>query len=491
MSAVAPQPASKPFGFRDKIGYALGDMGNDFSFILASAFLMIFYTNVLGVKAAEVGTLLLVVRLADAFVDVTIGRIVDRSKLRPAGRFRPWIARFGIPVAAASAIMYFFGAAGWTQGAKVVYILVTYALWSVLYSAINIPYGSMAAVVTSDPVQRSSLSVFRTFGAFLAQLVIVFTVPLLIFTKDAAGKTQVVAHAFMWVGIAAAVVSIVSYYGCYQLSTERVRIEPKPADKATGIGKTLTNVFKNRSMQAIIAAALLLLIAMMMISNMTSYLWAIYFNNGQMQSTAATLALLPTLLLLPVATPLARRFGKREVSTIAVGGAGVVYVLLYFVNLQHQPWGFVVATVVAGLGLGLFNMLIWAFITDVIDDHEVRTGERADGVVYSVYSWARKVGQALAFGLGGWALGWVGYQAGTTTQSASTVKGIYMLMTLVPGVLFGLVAVVLLVWYPLSRKVVLDNAATLAQRHQQAAAAAAEGGPVPASAAADLALSAN
>ncbi|HEX2858173.1 MAG TPA: glycoside-pentoside-hexuronide (GPH):cation symporter [Propionibacteriaceae bacterium] len=488
MSAVATQPASKPFGFRDKIGYALGDMGNDFSFILASAFLMIFYTNVLGVKAAEVGTLLLVVRLADAFVDVTIGRLVDRSALRPAGRFRPWIARFGLPVAVASALMYFFGAAGWAQGAKVVYILVTYALWSVLYSAINIPYGSMAAVVTSDPVQRSSLSVFRTFGAFLAQLVIVFTVPLLIFTKDAAGKTQVVGHAFLWVGIAAAVVSIVSYYGCYQLSTERVRIEPKAADKATGIGRTLADVFRNRSMQAIIAAALLLLIAMMMISNMTSYLWAIYFNNGQMQSTAATLALLPTLLLLPVATPLARRFGKREVSIVAVGGAGAVYVLLYLVNLQAQPWGFVVATIVAGLGLGLFNMLIWAFITDVIDDHEVRSGERADGVVYSVYSWARKVGQALAFGLGGWSLGWIGYQAGTTAQSPTTVKGIYMLMTLVPGVLFALVAVVLLFWYPLSKKVVLENAATLARRHQQPAS------PVETaslSGTSDLALSAN
>ncbi len=211
MSAVASQPAPTPFGYRDRIGYALGDLGNDFSFILASAFLMIFYTNVLDVQAAEVGTLLLIVRLADAFVDITIGRLVDRSELRSAGRFRPGSPASGSRSRLASALMYFFGAAGWTQGAKVVYILVTYALWSVLYSAINIPYGSMAAVVTADPVQRSSLSVFRTFGAFLAQLVIVFTVPLLIFTKDANGKTQMVPHAFFWVGLAAAVVSVVAY----------------------------------------------------------------------------------------------------------------------------------------------------------------------------------------------------------------------------------------------------------------------------------------
>ncbi len=462
-----------PFGLRDKLGYAFGDLGNDFSFILAASFLMIFYTNVLGISAALVGTIMMLVRLFDAFIDVAVGRMVDRSKIGPNGRFRPWIARFGIPVAIASALMYFYGAAGFSDTGKIVYVSVTYLLWSVLYSTVNIPYGSMAAVISSDPTHRSSLSVFRTFGAFVANLLISFTVPLFIFAKDAAGKTQVVPQSFFYIAFVCAVLSIISYFGCFTLSTERVQVV-KPRSETLGMGRTLANLVRNRAMLSIIVGALLLLIATMLVGAMTSYLWAIYFNNGALQSLAVTLSLLPTLLLLPFATNLSRRFGKREISIVGVGAAAVIYIVLSFLPLQRSPWVFIVAVIVAGIGLGIFNMLIWAFITDVIDYQEVIAGQRDDGVVYSVYSWARKVGQALAAGLGGWALGWVGYKAGTTAQSDATVNGIYLLSTLVPGVLYALVALVLLVWYPLSKKVVLQNTEDLNRRHQALAMAATE-----------------
>ena len=471
-TSAAAKPTFRPFGMRDKLAYAFGDLGNDFSFILAANFLMIFYTNVIGISAALAGTIMMLIRLFDAFIDVAVGRMVDRSVMGPNGRFRPWIARFAVPVAIALVLMFYPGAAGWGDLGKIGYVAVTYLLWSVLYSTVNIPYGSMAAVISSDPTDRASLSVFRTFGAFVANLGLSFTVPLFIFMKDASGKTQVVPQAFLYIAIICAVLAIVSYFGCYTMSVERVQVATRPQDETVGMGKTLANLFKNRAMLAIVVGALLLLIATMLVGAMTSYLWAIYFNNGAMQSMAASVALLPTLLLLPFATQLARRFGKREVSIIGVGGAAVLYIVLSFLPLQQSPWTFVIMTFVAGIGLGIFNMLIWAFITDVIDYQEVIAGQRDDGVVYSVYSWARKVGQALAAGLGGWALGWVGYQAGTTAQTDSTVSGIYMLSTLVPGVLYALVAVVLVFWYPLSKKAVLDNTETLNRRHQAAAIAA-------------------
>ena len=470
-STAAPPTGTRPFGARDKIGYAFGDLANDFSFILAAIFLMIFYTNVVGISAAVAGTIMLVVRFVDAFIDVAVGRLVDRSKTGPHGRFRPWLVRFGIPVAIASVLMYYYGASGFSSGGKVAYVAVTYMLWSVLYSTVNIPYGSMAAVISPDPVDRSSLSVFRTFGAFVANLALSFTVPLLIFTKDTHGKTQVVPQAFFYIAIVCAVLSVIAYFACYSMSVERVHVVTGPRSETLGMGKTLASLGKNRAMLAIVVAALMLLIATMLVGAMTSYLWAIYFNNGAMQSAAASLALVPTLLLLPFATQLARRFGKREVSILGVGAAAVIYIVLSVVPLQQSPWSFVLATFVAGIGLGVFNMLVWAFITDVIDHQEVLTAQRNDGVVYSVYSWARKVGQALAAGIGGWALGWVGYKAGTTAQSDGTVHGIYLLSTLVPGVLYALVALVLLLWYPLSKRLVLENAATLNKRHQESAIA--------------------
>jgi GPH family glycoside/pentoside/hexuronide:cation symporter len=473
-STEVSTPTLRRFGNRDKIGYAFGDLANDFSFILAASFLMIFYTNVIGISAALAGTIMLLVRFVDAFIDVAVGRMVDRSKNGPNGRFRPWLARFGIPVAIASVLMYYPGAHGFGDTGKVAYVAVTYLLWSVLYSTVNIPYGSMAAVISPDPTNRSSLSVFRTFGAFVANLLLSFTVPLLIFTKDSHGKTQVVSQAFFYIAIVCAALSIIAYFSCYALSTERVRVVTRPKSETLSMGKTLASLVKNRAMLAIVIGALMLLIATMLVGAMTSYLWAIYFNNGAMQSLAASLALLPTLLLLPFATQLARRFGKREVSILGVSGAAVIYIVLNFIPLQHSPWSFVVATIVAGIGLGAFNMLIWAFITDVIDHQEVLSGQRDDGVVYSVYSWARKVGQALAAGLGGWALGWVGYKAGTTAQSDTTVRGIYMLSTLVPGVLYALVALVLLFWYPLNKKRVLENTDSLNKRHQELAMTANE-----------------
>ncbi len=463
---LAPgQSSARPFGLRDKFGYAFGDLGNDFSFILAASFLLIFYTNVLGISAAVAGTIMMGVRLVDAFIDVAVGRMVDRSKLGPNGRFRPWILRFAVPVAIASVLLYWTAPAGWGDVTKIAYAAVTYLLWSALYSAVNIPYGSMAAVISPDPTNRSSLSVFRTFGAFFAAVLISFTVPLFIYTNDAAGQTQVVPQAFFWIAVVCAVLSVGAYLSCYKLSIERVQLPAKDRSEVAGMGSTLASLARNRAMVAIIVAALLLLISSMLVSAMVSYLWAIYFNNGKLQSIAALSGMLPTLLLLPFATKLSRRFGKRELSAVGVTFTAALYVLVYFLPLQDSPVAFIVLTMLAGLGFGLFNTLIWAFITDVIDHQEVLHDQRDDGVVYSVYSWARKVGQALAAGLGGWALGWIGYQAGTTTQSTETISGIYMLSTLVPGILYAAVALVLFFWYPLSRRVVIENTETLALRH--------------------------
>ena len=117
------------------------------------------------------------------------------------------------------------------------------------------------------------------------------------------------------------------------------------------------------------------------------------------------------------------------------------------------------------LGFGLFNLIIWAFVSDVIDDQEVRTGNRDDGTIYAVCSFARKLGQAIASALGGWALGWIGYAEGSLSGQTQAVKdGIYNIATLVPMILYIAVGVCLFVIYPLSKKKVNENAAVLKER---------------------------
>ena len=139
-SANASVPA---FGMKDKLGYMFGDFGNDFTFILSSSFMLKFYTDVMGIDAAVVGLLMMAARFIDAFTDVTMGQIVDRSKPTKDGKFKPWIKRMCGPVAIASFLIYQSGFANMAYGFKVFWMVITYILWgSIFYTSINIPYGS-------------------------------------------------------------------------------------------------------------------------------------------------------------------------------------------------------------------------------------------------------------------------------------------------------------------------------------------------------------
>ena len=156
--SMKPANQARPFGIRDKIGYLFGDFGNDFTFILSSSFLLKFYTDVMGVSAAIVGVIMMIARFVDAFTDVALGRLCDRRAVTEAGKFKPWIRRMSIPVAVASFLIYQSGMARYSMPVKVAYLFLTYILWgSVLYTAVNIPYGSMASAISDDPDDRQSL----------------------------------------------------------------------------------------------------------------------------------------------------------------------------------------------------------------------------------------------------------------------------------------------------------------------------------------------
>lgn len=187
--------AARPFGMRDKIGYMFGDFGNDFFFMLTSAFLMVFYTDVFGLSAAAVGTLFLIARLWDALADVTVGRFIDTRKTTKNGKFKPWIFRMSFPLVI-SGVLMFVTIPGMSEGFYLVYAYVTYILWGTLYSTVNIPYGSMASVITSDPVERTSLSTIHTMGAVFANLIISAIGPLLIFVDNKVDPNRMLIQQF-------------------------------------------------------------------------------------------------------------------------------------------------------------------------------------------------------------------------------------------------------------------------------------------------------
>ena len=459
---------TKPFGIKDKLGYMFGDFGNDFSFIFASTYVLVFYTKVMGVPAGIVGLMFLVARCVDAFTDIGMGRIVDSAKPGKGGRFKCWIRRMMGPVAIASFLMYQAGLQGASMPVKIVYMFVTYLLWgSVFYTSINIPYGSMASVISNNPKDRSSLSVFRSMGGMFAGILISVIAPLIVYKKDAAGNTVVVPWNFTIIAGVFSVCAIVCYLLCYYLTTERVKVEPKPEADKVPLGKSLKEVFASRALLGIVISALLMLLASLMGQGLNTYLFTDYFNDSTALSMFSMLSLPASIILALTSTRLASKFGKREVGVIGCAFSGIMYCLIGFLHITDVKV-FIVLAFIAMLGFYFFSMQCYALVTDVIDDKEVKTGNRDDGTIYGVYSFARKLGQAIAGGLSGWALSLIGYNELASVQSDAVKDGIYYIANFFPGIVYILCAATLFFIYPLSKKKVEENVAELKKRRGEA-----------------------
>ena len=453
------------FGMRDKIGYMFGDFGNDFTFILSSSFMLKFYTDIMGLAPAIVGMLMMAARFVDAVTDVTMGQIVDRSKPTKDGKFKPWLRRMCGPVAIASFLIYQSGFADMAYGFKVAWMVVTYLLWgSIFYTSINIPYGSMASAISPEAEDRASLSTWRTIGATLAGLVIGVGTPLVAYvTVD--GKTMLSGSRMTIIAGVFSVLAIICYMLCFTLVRERVEI---PANnEKLDIMKMLRSLVTNRALIGIIAAAILLLLAMLGMQGMSSYVFPNYYGSAQAQSLASLAGSVAVLAICaPLATKLSAKFGKKELS-VASCLIGAVFFAICWILKPENPYVYVAFYTLAFVAIGFFNMIIWAMITDVIDDSEVKHGVREDGTIYSVYSFAHKIGQALSSGMVGGLLSLIGYSEATAFD-ANVLNGIFNISCIVP--IIGMVAVALALQfiYPLNKKRVDANIAELKKRRGEA-----------------------
>lgn len=451
----------RPFGFKDKIGYMFGDFGNDFTFILSSSFMLKFYTDVMGIHAAVVGVLMMAARFVDAFTDVAMGQIVDRSKPTKDGKFKPWLRRMCGPVAISSFLVFQSGFANMPYLFKVVWMIVTYILWgSIFYTSINIPYGSMASAISADAKDRASLSTWRSIGSTLAGLVIGVGTPLFAY-ETVNGNTILSGNRMTIIAGVFSVMAVICYMLCFKLATERVEV-PQNNTKFN-FGDLMKSLVTNRSLIGIIAAAILLLLVMLTMQGMNAYLFPNFYGNVAAQSVAALAGSLVMLVVCALlATKLSAKYGKKE---LAIGSClfGVVVYLICWVLKPENPYTYVVFYVVANIGVGFFNMVIWAMITDVIDDAEVKNGVREDGTIYSVYSFARKIGQALSSGMIGALLSVIGYSA-ATAFNPEVVNGIFNMTCIIPAIGFVGIALVLMFLYPLSKNRVEANVLELKKR---------------------------
>lgn len=416
----------RKFGVRDQVGYLFGDMAGSFVNLYVDAFFLTFCTYVLGVSPYFMASLFLGSRLWDAINDPIIGSFPDRWQIGKSGdKFKPYIKIAMFPLAL-SVILAFYDVSAWSTTAKHIWIVAAYIFYGMSYTGTSMPYGSLVAVITDNPVERTKLSRARSFGGLIVGAGFLSIVPQVVFDKEG----NVVPENFFYIAIAFAALSLLSYVVTLKLTTERIR-QPKVKDEKFNYGKVLRSVLKNRPLIGVMVATVGSLLYITGNSQLGAYIYKEYYQAPQVL-TFVTLSMIPMMLIaFPLIPKLSGKYGKRKLILVSTAVNFVFALFLLLVPIKNV-YLFLVLYTLANAGQTVFMMIIWALVTDTLDYHEYITGERSDGSLYSIYTFSRKIGSTLASTLASVMLGLVGFVSGAASQAPAVAENIRTLTTAVP-----------------------------------------------------------
>ena len=436
--------------------YSFGEVGSQLSWYMISTYLTIFYTDVVTLSAGAISAIMLIARIWDAINDPIWGRLIDGAKPRSDGRYRRWIKIFAVPVALATILM-FADVRGFSAGGKLAFIYVTYILFGMLYTCINIPYGSLAQVITSDDKERSSLSVFRsigsTFGAMPAMVL-----ASICYVKLADGTSQMDYKKVFLGVVVISVLSVLAYLLCYAWSKERVESRPDPREKGQTM-KVIKTLLKSRPFMAVSVASMLFLAAQMFGQGYNAYLFDHYFHKTGLTMLPTVFQYLPVAVIMFFASRLGNKFGRREVCSYGILLAAVFYIALFVLALfgVTNVWLYLAACLASGVGTAFIFLLIWVMAGDAIDYNRVTFGLNDEATSYAFYSFMRKLGQTVATILINVPLLRIGYEGSklkTEGLTDAALQRMYNSSVMIPAVLFLLVFLILRFAYPLNKKAV-------------------------------------
>ena len=433
-------------GKRDYIGYALGDFGMQASFGLIASVLQKYYTDVLKIPIASVMMLFIIARIWDAVNDPMWGAFVDSRQTRPDGRYRRFIKYFSVPMAIMTVLM-FVKVPGLSSGATFALACVTYTLFGMVYTCVNVPYGSLAAVISPDDDDRTKLSTFRSVGSALGTLPAMVLI-VLCYTKTETGKVMDYNKIILGVAIIA-VIAAVSCLLCQHLVTERVLVPPKETYKASELFSKIVRIVRTRPFVVLSVSAMLYLAASVFSQSYYTYLADKYFGMSALSMLALVCQYVPIAVLMFFAGKLIRRFGRKEICALGLLVAGVFNLILYFLHTTN-PWVFLAFCFMAGIGNAFMFLQVWALATEVVDYNRIVFGITDDALSYSLFSFIRKLGHAVAAVFVNASLIRIGYSTDNLTQD--TLNGMYASSVLIPAILYLAVFALLYFLYPLDKK---------------------------------------
>lgn len=440
-------------GTREKFGYGLGDLASNFYWQMFAIFIAKFYTDVFMLGAAAVGTMLLVTRVGDAFIDPMVGVVADRTRTR-WGRFRPYLLWMALPMAVTAVLT--FTVPPLEGGAKVAYAYATLSMMMIAYSAINIPYSALLGVLTPSSAERTSVTSWRFAMALIPVFVIVnATLPMARWFGGADDSP----HGWMMVMTVYAAVATLLFIATFLLTRERV--QPVSAAR-TPLREDLRDLLRNRPWIALSVVG----IAALTHANIRATAGVFYFEQvvqdgedwfGPVMTSGAVAFIAGVILT----APLARRIGKKRFYLGSMLLTALATAAFYWVPTDSLPmvWA---GHVLISLFAAPTAPLVWAMYADTADWSEWRSGRRATGLVFSAASFAQKIGWALGGAGVGWMLALFGYVPGAE-QSAETMHGITLMMSLVPAAA-ALLACVGIWFYELDEPTVARMTADLGDR---------------------------
>ena len=421
----------------ERFSYGCGDFGCNIIYTAMSAFLMFYYSDYAGVNTLAVGTIMLVSRVFDGVSDIIMGVIVDRTKSR-FGKARPWLLRMCIPFAV-SGILLFSVPASMGDTAKLVYVFITYNLTStVIYTAINVPYSSLNALMTQDPYERSVLSIFRnvlaTCGTLLINLV---TLPLVQFFGDNASAWT---KTFFVLGFLAIVAFLINFAFCKE------RVKPASADESgkaqdVPVKEGILALFKNKYWIMMTCVLALFFLYYAINGGTTVYYAKEILGDENLVSTVNGIYNAIQIIGMFLIAQLVKKYGKRNVFSIGLVLA-TIGMLVLELGGGTMPI-IVISSLIRGVGNACGGATMWAMVSDTIDYGEWKTGYRTEGLVNSACSFGYKIGNGVGSALLGLILEIGGYVGDAAVQTASAVSAIRLCFVWIPIGVFAACFVIL------------------------------------------------
>lgn len=454
----------------EKIGYGFGDMASSMFWKLFGAYLMIFYTDVFGLPAAVVGTMFLITRIWDSAFDPIVGVVADRTHSR-WGKFRPYLLWLAVPFGIIGVLT--FVTPDWSPTGKLVYAYVTYSLMMMIYSAINVPYASLLGVMSPNPKERNTLSTYRMTFAYIGSFIaLLLFMPLVNFFSGNSKDLGDQQTGWTMAVVVIAILCIILFFGCFAWTKERV----KPIKEAQNpLKEDLKDLFKNKPWWILLGAGVAALVFNSIRDGATVY----YFKYFVVEEDYATVSFFGMSFVLSglylalgqaaniigviAAAPVSNRIGKRNTYMWAMIIATVLSVIFYWFDKEDLIWMFVFQALISICAGSIFPLL-WSMYADCADYSELKTGNRATGLIFSSSSMSQKFGWAIGTAITGWSLGFFGFQA-NAVQSEEAISGIKMFLSFLPAV-GTILSVVFISMYPLTEKKMKDITTELECKRQ-------------------------